>query len=458
MTNKQQRVIAQLQDKRILVLGAGLTGLSCVRFLQENKLCCALNDSREAIVDSEEFTKDFPLCSLTLGTWSIDLIAQADILLVSPGIDLVAEKLTSVINENCQVIGDVELFCQITEKPILAVTGSNGKSTVVSLLAHVGKALGFNTVLAGNIGLPVLSQLSADVDCYILELSSFQLETLSSMNAIASCVLNISDDHLDRHKTIEKYSAIKQSIYQQSNVAVINRDEPLSFSALDKQQSNIISFGSDKPETDQFGLAMEQGKMQLMLGEKSLVALNELPLAGFHNALNYLAVLALGQQLTWPTTEMVKHFSSFSGLAHRCQVVKTYDNITWVNDSKATNVGAAIAAINGLAPTLTSNNKMILIAGGDGKGADFSPLQLAIAEHVDTVITLGKDGGEILTMASVGYSVSDIEQAVEQAHELAQAGDVVLLSPACASIDMFKNFAQRGELFVAAVQKLQEVS
>lgn len=452
-----ERVIAELKSKQILVLGAGLTGMSCVRFLAKHQLSCHLNDSRENIINCEEFKQSFPDCSLHLGTWNEALIKQAQVILASPGIDLAAEGLNELISDDCQVMGDVELFCQITSKPMVAVTGSNGKSTLVSLLAHIGNSLGKNVALGGNIGVPVLEQLSDDIECYILELSSFQLETLHSMKAVAASVLNVSDDHLDRHLTIENYSEIKQRIYQQCQTAVINRDDKLSYSQINLHQRQLISFGSNAAKQGEFGLAWEGGKFYLTFGEEKLISLDELPLAGMHNALNYLAALALGYCLGWAIPEMVSHFSSFKGLEHRCQRISTTDNIAWINDSKATNVGATLAAINGLSSTLI-DNKLILIAGGDGKGADFSLLKPSIEKAVSFLITLGKDGGEIANLTSKSKQVATLAEAVNLANQQANSGDIVLLSPACASIDMFKNFAQRGDIFTHAVIALQEAS
>jgi UDP-N-acetylmuramoylalanine--D-glutamate ligase len=452
-----ERVIAQLKNKHIVVLGAGLTGMSCVRFLAKHQLACHLNDSRENIINRGEFNHLFPECTLKMGTWDQTSIKRAQVILVSPGIDLVAEGLVEIIPGDCQVMGDVELFCQITDKPILAVTGSNGKSTLVSLLSHIGTALGKNVALGGNIGVPVLEQLSDDIECYILELSSFQLETLTSMNAVAGSVLNVSDDHLDRHITLDNYSEIKQRIYQQCDTAVINRDDKLSYSHVNLQTKPVISFGSNTAQQGEFGLVREGANYFLTFGKEKLISLKELPLAGMHNALNYLAALALGHSLKWSIEDMVGKFSSFKGLEHRCQRIMTSDKITWINDSKATNVGATLAAINGLSSTL-ADNKLILIAGGDGKGADFSPLKESIENVVSYVITLGKDGAEIAKLATHSQQVTSLTEAVSVANLQANSGDIVLLSPACASIDMFKNFAQRGEMFTDAVIALQEAS
>ena len=448
--------IAQLKDKNIVVLGAGITGLSCVRYLKENSVACSVNDSRDNAVVEDDFKQEFPNTPLILGEWNTTLIAAADILLVSPGIDTCLEGIASVINENSIVAGDIELYCQNNTTPILAVTGSNGKSTVVSLLAFIGQQLGKNVELGGNIGVPVLTQAEKVLDCLVLELSSFQLETLRSMNAIAATVLNVSDDHLDRHKTIENYATIKQSIYQQCETAVFNRDDKSTY--VTNQDTTLTSFGIGTAKNGHFGIDVIAGQTQLTMGSRPLIAVSQLPIAGMHNALNCLAVLALGYSAGWPIAGMLEHLVKFKGLAHRCQLISRYKNVQWINDSKATNVGATLAAIEGLAAIMAKDNHLYVIAGGDGKGADFLPLQAVMSEHVAHVYTLGKDGDTIALLAKnakIQHSqVYSIEEAVENLDNVVKPGDVVLLSPACASIDMFKNFAQRGDVFVTAVEKL----
>jgi UDP-N-acetylmuramoylalanine--D-glutamate ligase len=460
MTGKQQQLIAQLKTQNIVVLGAGLTGLSCVRFLQANNICCRLNDNRLDIIDELSFNEEFPDCQLAQGKWQQQWLNQAEVILISPGIDLVAEQLTKYIADDCLLMGDVELFCRLSDTPIIAVTGSNGKSTVVSLLAHIANELDINVILAGNIGLPILDQIKQTPDCIIAELSSFQLETLTSMKAFSAAVLNISDDHLDRHQTREKYSAIKQSIYQQCQHIVINRDDRLSWSSVPVDTVNMISFGSDQPLTGNFGLLVNDIDTSIMLGDKILCSTSTLPLAGGHNALNYLAALALGMSANWPLADMVRGLHSFEGLPHRCQRLETKDDIVWINDSKATNIGACIAAIEGISSVMMPNNKLIIIAGGDGKGEDFNALITPVKNHVEYLITLGLDGNKIERVSQLPrqncFAVNSIEQAVDKARHLANKGDVILLSPACASIDMFANFAERGQRFTAAVHTSQE--
>jgi len=493
--------LTAFKGKNIVVLGAGMTGLSCLRFLHAQDLSFAVNDSRimpfQNVAIKTQYEIDYPKANFIFGQWDDKLIINADIIIASPGIDLVSEGIAALISKNCQVIGDIELFCLVnSSRPnslssrsdnsaentdnkamkMLAVTGSNGKSTVVSLLAYLADVMGINAALAGNIGEPILdlllpdnrnnNQQTSQPDFVIVELSSFQLETLSSMQAVAASVLNLSDDHLDRHKTLAVYQALKQSIYPQADIAVINREDKATDSLV--RQQATISFGLSKPDLGHFGLAFItnekiDNKQMLMFGKQILISTEELPLAGMHNALNYMAALALGYAAGWSLSTMVENLTGFTGLAHRCQRVASLDNIQWINDSKATNVGATLAAIVGLAPTLSTYNKLILIAGGDGKGADFSALKTIINSEVSQLITLGKDGAEIASLVSGSTSncsspsttksiqVNTLLEAVEYANEIAKPGDMVLLSPACASIDMFKNYMVRGEQFMAAV-------
>lgn len=452
----QQSVTAQLANKRIVILGIGITGLSCARFLHRHNISFAVNDSRAMPISPGDFKHQFADNSLVFGHWDQALIAQADILIVSPGINISVPAISDAIAKNCDVIGDIELFCRLSDTPIIAVTGSNGKSTVVSMLNYVGNALGYRVQLGGNIGLPVLDQIDQEVaDFIVLELSSFQLETVKSMKALAATVLNLSDDHLDRHKTIENYGAIKQRIYQNCTYALYNRNDNATRPNDCYANSQQLSFGSDPAQVGDFGLVELDGVGHLMFGEQALCSLAELPLQGIHNALNYLAVLALGQCAGWNLNAMLASLMTFKGLAHRCEVINTSDGIRWINDSKATNVGATLAAIEGLSPTL-KRNKLILIAGGDGKGADFSPLSKVLTQQVDYLITLGKDGRAIASLRLPSQTmktshVDSLSGAVALARTYAKAGDMVLLSPACASLDMFANYVERGVVFIQSV-------
>lgn len=450
--------LSLLQKKDIVILGAGLTGLSCARFLHNHGIKFSMNDSRPNAISLAKFNEMFDGNYLALGHWDKSLINGADILIVSPGIDLSAPEIALSLNEEGEVYGDVELFCRVTDIPTIAVTGSNGKSTVVTLLAYLGNALGYKTQLGGNIGVPVLDTVDEKPDFLVLELSSFQLETMTNMKALSASVLNVSDDHLDRHITIENYQAIKQDIYRQTDIAVINRDDERTHLPDILSHKITYSFGSDKPVANDetcFGLAQYNDKQYLMSGNKPLISVDDLPLAGIHNALNCLAALALGKAAGWSVTKMVAALPGFVGLAHRCQPVASTDGILWINDSKATNIGATLAAINGFSANKKTTSRLFLIAGGDGKGADFSELKPAIEQEITQLVTLGKDGPELAKLQKNSIQVKSLKEAVIAIHQQAKAGDIVLLSPACASIDMFKNYIARGLAFEQAVQEVQ---
>lgn len=449
--SKLEDTLSYLENKRIVVLGAGLTGLSCVSFLQRHNINCYVNDNRANVNGLDE--SHYSNATFFLGAWQDDLLASAEVVITSPGIDLEKENITSRLDKDCDLMGDIELFCRINEKPIIAVTGSNGKSTVVSLLAHVGEQLGYTITLAGNIGTPVLSQPLNQSDFVILELSSFQLETVRHLEALSATVLNVSDDHLDRHQNIENYATIKNRIFDGCQHLVVNRLEATSSALIAKSH---ITYGKDEASAEQFGVSCIDGKLALNKGDSTLIELSELPLAGSHNAENYTAVLALGTAAGWPLEKMVAHLAGFNGLAHRCERVKSKTNKQWINDSKATNVGAAIAAIDGLTDSLVDNASLILIAGGDGKGADFRPLAAKVHQNVHHCIVFGKDAATLKSLIPQAVLVSDIEAAVIEAQALSNNGDMILLSPACASIDMYKNYIERGERFVSAVQLLDK--
>ena len=442
-----------LQDKQILVLGAGLSGMSCAKFLANNQLNFDLNDSRANAVDRERFINEFPRAGLVLGKWDTELIAKADIILVSPGIDTSIPEIENNVSPGCEMFGDVELYYRLKQTPTIAITGSNGKSTVVSLVAHIGNALGVNTQLAGNIGVPPLDLIEQEIDFIALELSSFQLETLASMNAVSATLLNLCDDHLDRHKTMANYRNIKQRIYQQTQTAVVNRDDEAS--AYDGD-NKTLSFGTSAPNDSAFGLSEVEGKTYLMFGSEALIATDELPVTGKHNAVNCLAALALGYAANWPLDKMVQALTSFEGLAHRCQRVMTTDSKHWINDSKATNVGATIAAIEGLA---NDEHKLILIAGGQGKGADFSPLTEVLNKHIDNIIIFGEDKSLLAAVVPQSIALTDVaslDEAVSVANNMTETGDTVLFSPACASFDMFKNYVERGNAFTQLAQEVSQ--
>jgi len=377
----------------------------------------------------------------------------AEQIVVSPGVALKEPAIQHAIDQGVDVVGDIELFAQQVNAPVIAVTGSNGKSTVISLLGEMAKSAGINAIVAGNIGVPALEIINSNADLYILELSSFQLESLHSLKPVASAVLNVSPDHMDRYQSYEDYIETKKRVYQSCKVAIINRDD--SHVALMESGHDLVSgFTLNEPAHGDFGLREFMGKTWLCKGGKQLIEVESLKISGKHNMANALAALALGEAANISMTDMLVALKKFTGLRHRTQWVAEKNYVTWVNDSKGTNVGATLAAITGL----QVKNKLILIAGGIAKDADFTPLKKAVCENVRTVVLLGKDAPQIEQMLQgcvpVFYA-KDMQEAVKIAADLSHPEDTVLLSPACASFDMFDSYEHRGDMFVKAIEDLR---
>lgn len=445
-----------------LVVGLGQTGLSCVRFLTRCGVPVAVTDSRATPPGLETLRAEQTDIAISVGGFDAVLFAWAQRLVVSPGVPLNEPLIVEARGRGVEVMGDIELFARVAQAPIAAITGANGKSTVTLLLAEMCRAAGREVRVGGNIGTPALELLGkSEPDCYVLELSSFQLDSTRSLHAAAATVLNISADHMDRYRDIAEYTASKQTIFNvpfnvsgaaagQPGVAVINRDDPL-VRVMPTCHRQVVSFGLDAPAEQQFGRRLHEGRYWLARGEQRLLAVDDLRLAGEHNQANALAALALGEALGLPLPAMLSTLQTFTGLPHRVQFVTSAEGVSWLNDSKGTNVGATLAAIQGL------QGPLILIAGGQGKGADFSPLREAVKDKVRTVILLGEDAALIEAalagVVPVQY-VSTMSAAVAAAHAIARPGDTVLLSPACASFDMFAGFAARGDAFMAAVHAL----
>ena len=336
--------------------------------------------------------------------------------------------------------------------PVVAITGSNGKSTVTTLVDVMAKTAGMVSYAGGNLGFSALDLLEQPTpDLYVMELSSFQLETTHSLHAIAAVVLNVSEDHLDRYDSYAHYAASKQMVYQHCACAVVNRDDPIVMTMPTNTAQSVVSFGLDIPAAGQYGVREHDGKRWLAKGEQLLLATDAMKLPGEHNIANALACLALGEAAGIPLHGMLEALQTFAGLGHRTQWVRERQGVNWYNDSKGTNVGATLAALAGLP------NKTVLIAGGQGKGADFSPLREVAAVKARALVLIGEDRAKIAEVVQ-GYApyvfADSMAEAVQLAADLAQAGDNVLLSPACASFDMFKGYAHRGDVFTAAVKEL----
>lgn len=462
----------QLKDKKVLVLGLGDTGLSALRWLKRQGALLSVADSRQLPPGLEAVQREFPGVAIYLGTFSQESFADAEIIFASPGVALAEPQIQAAIARGVPVVGDVELFAQHRSPTakLIAITGANGKSTVTTLVGEMCKAAGKRTVVAGNIGLPVLDALSGnalengEAEVYVLELSSFQLETTSSLHADAATVLNISEDHMDRYPGMKAYAAAKARIFSQAEVQVLNRQDDWSM-AMVKPGYTPITFGTEPHDAEgagaqqagehaqDFGLLTFEGQAWLAQGTRRLLPVAELKIAGLHNAANALAALALCSVLGLlqddaTTAAVLQVLRDFTGLPHRVQWVTKVAGVDFYDDSKGTNVGATCAAISGLA------RKLVLIAGGDGKGQDFLPMLAPVIAHARAVVLIGRDAGliaEALASSKVPLVRADsLEQAVQQAYDLAETGDAVLLSPACASLDMFRNYVHRAEVFVQA--------
>ena len=455
----------QLSGKKVLVLGLGDTGLSCARWLAARGAQVSVADSRVAPPHAARLAELLPQVPLFTGPFADAHLQAAEMLVVSPGVPLADPAVARAIAAGIEAVGDVELFARAIralntqrEHPmrVIAITGSNGKSTVTAMVGDMCRMAGLSTCVAGNIGLPVLDALyeieqgvAPPPQVWVLELSSFQLETTSSLNADAATVLNLSEDHMDRYPDMDAYAAAKARIFGGDGVQVVNRDDARSL-AMALPGRHVISFGLDRsPQNENFGLCEDE----LCLGGDMLMPLSALPVAGLHNAANALAALALTRALGLPMEALLRGLVHFKGLPHRVEKVAEIEGVTYYDDSKGTNVGATEAALYGM-----GSRKAVVILGGDGKGQDFSPLKAAVEANARAVVLIGRDAARIgaaIAGSSVDtFTAASLQEAVARAHGLARPGDAVLLSPACASFDMFRNYVHRAEVFVEAVQKL----
>ena len=444
-----------LSHKRVLVVGLGKTGFSCARYLSDHGVEVAITDSREHPPALDELQEAYPDIAVFVGGFNSEAFKRATCLIVSPGISLREPLIAEARARGAEIVGDIEIFARNANAPVVAITGSNGKSTVTSLLGDMATASGMDVRVGGNIGVPALDLLhDPRPDLYVLELSSFQLETTNSLDACAAAILNISEDHMDRYYDLNDYTAAKAKVYYGTGSLIVNLDDERVMATVNllSQGRDLVGFTADKPEENQFGICSRGNDAYLCQGDELLLPVSELKIKGKHNVVNALAALALGQEANIPLNGMLAALKEFPGLAHRSQWIAGKNGVAWYNDSKATNVGAAIAAING-----TDANKIILIAGGQAKAQDFSPLKDVVKNRVKHLILLGEDAellaSELSEFTDIS-SVNDLSEAVNKANEIAISGDAVLLSPACASFDMFSGYEQRGDVFVAAVKEV----
>jgi len=440
-------------DQRTVVAGLGATGLSVARHLAARGEIFAVVDTRAAPPGLAALAAECPEVPVFLGALDADLLARATRIILSPGLALAEPALAAAAAAGVEIIGDIELFARAAQAPIIAITGSNGKSTVTELVGAMALAAGIRVAVGGNLGTPALDLLDDNAQLYVLELSSFQLETTLTLGAAVATVLNVSPDHLDRYPDLAAYHSAKQRIFRGARHVVCNRDDPQT-EPPDAIGAVRSSFGLDRPPGDGFGLVMDGGREWLAFGPTSLLPIDEVGLKGRHNIANALAALALGRAAGLPMTSMLAALRRFTGLPHRCQRVLERDGVTWIDDSKATNVGAAVAAIEGLAGP---EPNLVWIAGGQGKGQTFVALAAALPGRVRKALLLGEAAGQIETVIAGRVPVTRVASmvaAVAAARAAARPGDCVLLSPACASFDMFANYADRGEQFARAARAL----
>lgn len=436
---------------RHLVFGLGLTGLSVARYLKRSGVDAVYVDTRDAPPGLGELQQLLPDAEICLGDAPGVLPGSIERIIVSPGVADSVPLIASALEAGIDVVSDIELFASEAHAPIVAVTGSNGKSTVTTLVTLMCRASGKTALAGANLGEPALDLLVRDKpDFYILELSSFQLQRTRRLSAEVAVLLNVTADHLDWHRSEAEYRAAKYRIFKGAATAVINRAEADVADHLDKD-TTVLSFGLDAPAEGHYGLLEENGEGYLARGEQLLLSTSELALVGRHNQLNALAALAVGDLLGLDLSAMLQVLAEFPGLPHRMQPVARKRRVAYIDDSKATNVAAAVASVESVDGTI------VLIAGGQAKGADFTGLAAALGDRLRGAVLIGRDAGRIaeaLTERGPVHMAADMADAVRQAATIAQAGDTVLLAPACASFDQFSNYKARGEAFATAVMGL----
>nr|WP_186348017.1 UDP-N-acetylmuramoyl-L-alanine--D-glutamate ligase [Pseudomonas lundensis] len=437
-----------------IVVGLGKSGMSLVRFLARQGVSFAVADTRENPPELATLRRDYPQVEVRCGELDVEFLCRADELYVSPGLALATPALQAAAARGVKLSGDIDLFARNAKAPIVAISGSNAKSTVTTLVGEMAVAAGKRVAVGGNLGMPALDLLSDDVELYVMELSSFQLETTHQLGAEVATVLNVSEDHMDRYSGLPAYHLAKHRIFRGARQVVVNRQDALT-RPLMSDGLPCWTFGLGAPDFKAFGLREENGEKYLAFEFQNLMPVRELKVRGAHNQANALAALALGHAVGLPFDAMLSSLRTFTGLEHRCQWVRELDGVSYYNDSKATNVGAALAAIDGLG--MDMDGKLVLIAGGDGKGADFSGLRDSVTRYCRAVVLIGRDAdliADALGDAVPQVRAASLDEAIAQCRALAQPGDAVLLSPACASFDMFKNYEERGQLFARAVGAL----
>ena len=448
--------------KKIAVVGLGKTGVASIEYFLSHG-CEVLAFDTRSHLDIGPLQARWPTVAFYIGEVDPVQLSMADQVLMSPGLDPSESPFSDLSANGLALHSELAFFRPVADAPLIAITGSNAKSTVTSLVGTLLQASGSNAAVGGNLGTPCLQLIDADVHHYVLELSSFQLELTYHLNARVATVLNVSEDHLDRHGTLENYAQIKRRIYEGCEVAVFNRDDALTVPDPHYAPQILVSFGMNAPcSENEWGLRVENGRTWLCKGSQFVLAADQLQIKGRHNAINALAALAVVEAAGVTVVgnqEILRAACEFQALEHRCEWVATIDGVDFINDSKGTNVGAAVAAIEGFSEP--NQKTVILIAGGQGKGADFSPLIEAMPHRVKHVMLIGEAANQLRSMIGDAVPcsrVSTMDAAVSECEKIAGSGDTVLLSPACASFDMFDNFEHRGNVFKQSVRALQGAS
>jgi UDP-N-acetylmuramoylalanine--D-glutamate ligase len=448
-----RKSIATPAAGRVLVVGLGKTGMSCARFLARSGAAVAVTDTRVEPPGLDAIRRELPDVALFLGGFDRSAFAAAELVVVSPGVSVEEPAIREARARGVPVLGDVELFAQAVQAPVAAITGSNGKSTTTMLLGEMARIAGRRVAVGGNLGEPALDLLDPAVELYVLELSSFQLETTESLAPAVATVLNVSADHMDRYADLGAYAAAKARIFRSAAVAVVNRDDPAVVAMPGGRERRGFTLG--EPAAGDYGVRLRDGVAWLCRGDEPLLPAADVAIPGSHNRANALAALAMGDALGLPLDAMREALRGFRGLPHRTQLVAEVGDVRYYDDSKGTNVGATAAALEGFADGTAA--RTVLIAGGDGKGQDFSALGPLLARTARCVVLIGRDAPLIeaaLDAATPRVRARDMADAVRLAAANARPGDRVLLSPACASFDMFRNYEHRGEVFAEAVRRL----
>ena len=437
--------MADYRGRKVVIIGLGITGLSCVDFFLAQGVTPRVMDTR---VSPPGLDKLPASVERYVGGINSDWLLASDLIIASPGIALAHPALSEAADAGIEIIGDIELFCREAQAPIVAITGSNGKSTVTTLVGEMARAAGWQVGVGGNIGLPALTLLKSPVQLYVLELSSFQLETTHSLKAAAATILNLTEDHMDRYPLgMQQYRAAKLRIYENASVCIVNADDGMTMPVRGVDQ-RCVSFGINLGD---YHLNQQQGSTWLRAKGEKVLNTDEMTLVGQHNYTNALAALALADAVNIPRASSLKALTTFTGLAHRFQLVHEAHGVRWINDSKATNVGSTEAALNGLQVKGT----LWLLLGGDGKSADFSPLARYLQGDNVKLFCFGRDGDALATLRpEIATRTETMQQAMTQIAAQVKAGDMVLLSPACASLDQFRNFEQRGDQFAQLAKEL----